>query len=217
MAAADGLIGASKSSPRTRRYHSLSLSCIIFMHAPEEGTEGKKRTKSEEGGAFSWIEQIRRAYLATRQKCGTELALRASLPLYISSFFSTANSPHVSRGSWARVCKGAGVLEMMASAARKKGRSATCIAEGYARITLFIPPSLCPLPRLLPLLPLRPPGGRSPFFSSQGKRTLASFSSLLLNRVALPLLSLPLPLRQLLVLLFLLREYPRYINGVSPP
>lgn len=50
------------------------------------------------------------------------------------SFFSTANSPHASRGSRAPVYKGARVLEMMASTAKKKGRSATCISEGYIRI-----------------------------------------------------------------------------------
>lgn len=59
-------------------------------------------------------------------------------------FFSTANSPHASRGSWAPVYKGTRVLEMMASAEKEKGRSAVYRGEEiYAYNAIYSSVSVC--------------------------------------------------------------------------
>lgn len=80
-------------------------------------------------------------------------------------FFSIANSPHASRGSWAPVYKGTRVLEMMAFAERR--RKAARIAERiYTHIMLFILPFLSAEASILP-------------FNSLSRKTLTSFSLLL--------------------------------------
>lgn len=169
----NGLIGMPNLTRTRPRYQTH------YLHTRSRGGREQRERNGQKAAKGEGDTRIQRPVKNVGQN--------TPVPLYFSSFFFTANSPHASRGSPAPVYKGTRVLEMMASVEKKKGRSARHVSRSDTYITLFI----------LRLCPRKYPS--FPFFNPPSRKTLTSFSPFLFALFAI----LPLP------------AYPRYISTGS--